>query len=176
MFKYLNIKNNQRGFSIVEVLIATFVFSIISIIVAINFTDVLRLQRRGFAAQNIQGETLFALELMAREIRVSQILSPNDLNCNLTTLTIDHPVNGLTTYTVSGGIISKTVGGNTFPITSSKVNFPRFNFCVKGAGINDEQPRVTIIASVRTANGQDGLQFDIQTTVSSRDVREEFLN
>ncbi len=167
--------NREAGFSLVELLITAFVFSIITIVVATNFVDILNLQRRGFAAQTIQEEALFATEMMAREIRVSQIQGPDNLNCNLISLTIDHPINGLTVYTVASGVISKTVGGQTFPITSSNVNFSRLNFCVRGTGIDDEQPRVTIVASIRSTGGED-LQFDIQTTVSSRDLREEFLN
>ena len=166
----------NAGFGIVEVIVATFVFSLISIIVISGFVDTLRLQRRGFAAQVIQEETLSAFESMTREIRVSQIQSPDDSNCTLTSLNIDHPVSGAIVYSVSNGIINKTVGGNTFPVTSSKVNFVRLNFCIRGSGIDDEQPRITIIASVQTASGVDGLRFDTQTTVSSRDVREEFLN
>src|SRR3990167_10109857 len=115
MSKYRNIEiSDQRGFGIVELIVATFVFSIMSIIVATNFVDVLELQRRGFAAQVIQEEILFATEMMTREIRVSQIQSPDNLGCTLTTLSIDHPINGPTVYSVSGGVISKTVGGNTF--------------------------------------------------------------
>lgn len=170
----LRSQETTAGFGLVEVIVATFVFSIISVIVVTNFVDVLDLQRRGFAAQVIQEEALFAVEMMAKEIRVSQIQSPDDLNCNLTSLTIDHPINGTTTYSVSGGIISKAVGGNIFPITSSKINFSRLNFCVRGSGIDDEQPRITIVASIQTASGQGGLKFDMQTTVSSRDLREEF--
>ena len=165
----------MAGFGIVELLVATFVFSIMSVIVATNFVDILDLQRRGFAAQTIQEEILFTTEMMTREIRVSQVQSPDDLGCTLTSLSIDHPKNGPTVYSVSGGVVSKTVGGNTSSITSSKVNFSRLNFCVRGSGVDDEQPRVTIIASVRPTSGED-LQFDIQTSVSSRDVREEFLN
>lgn len=169
-------RNNQNGFSIVEVIVATFVFSIISIIAITNFVDILKLQKRGFAAQTIQGEALFAVESMSREIRVSQVSSPDDLNCNLTSLSVIHPINGTTNYTVSNGVISKTVGGNTFPITSSKVNFSRLNFCIRGAGIDDKQPRITIIASVKVINDPNNVSFDIQTTVSSRDLSEEFLD
>ena len=174
--RFGQLANKEGGFGMVELITAAFVFSIISIIVATNFVNVLNLQRRGFGAQKIQEETLFALESMAREIRVSQIQSPDDLGCNLTSLTMDHPISGSVRYSVSVGIINKTVGGNTFPITSAKINFTRLNFCVRGSGIDDEQPRVTIVASVQTASGREGLRFDIQTTISSRDVREEFLN
>lgn len=172
---FADLHYNQRGFGIVELIVTTFVFSIMSVIVTTNFVDILKLQRRGFAAQVIQEETLFVFEMMARDIRVSQIQSPNDLGCTLASLNIDHPVNGPTVYSISGGVINKTVSGNTFPITSSKVNFSRLNFCVRGSGIDGEQPRVTIISSMRPTNGED-LQFDIQTSVSSRDLREELLN
>ena len=165
----------QRGSTIVELLVAALVFSFMLIIVATNFVDILKLQRRGFDAQAIQENTLFALEMMTREIRVSQIKSLDNLMCNLTSLTISHPINGLTVYTVSGGLISKTVGGSAFSITSSKVNFSRLNFCVMGSGIDNEQPRVVIIASVRPTDGED-IQFDIQTSVSSRDLSEELIN
>lgn len=163
----------ERGFSIVEVVVTTLIFSIIVIIVATNFVDLLSLQRRGLAAQTIQEEALFAIESISREVRVSQIQGPDDLSCNSANLTITHPINGPTVYSVSSGIISKTVGGSTFPITSSKVKFSRLNFCTSGSGIDNRQPRVTIVASVQTASGLDGLRFDIQTTISSRDLREE---
>lgn len=177
MSKFKNIeRSNEKGFGIVELIVTTFVFSLISIIVATNFVDVLDLQRRGFSAQLIQEEALFAFETMAREIRVSQIQSPDDPNCNTASLTINHPVNGSTVYSVSNSIVNKTVGGNTFPITSSRVNFIRLGFCIRGSGVDNEQPRVTIIASVRTTEETNNLQFDIQTTVSSRDLREELSN
>ena len=147
-----------------------------SIIVATNFVDVLNLQRRSFATQTIQEEALFALESMTREIRVSQVQGPDSTDCSLTTLAINHPVSGSITYSVNNGVINKTVGGNTFPITSSKVNFSRLNFCVNGTGADDKQPRATIVTSVKMASGQNNLQFDIQTTVSSRDTSEELLN
>ncbi|MBI4158603.1 MAG: hypothetical protein HY505_03250 [Candidatus Yanofskybacteria bacterium] len=176
MSKYRNIEiSDQRGFGIVEIIVATFVFSIMTTIIATNFVDVLDLQRRGFAAQIIQEEILFAAEMMTREIRVSQIQSSDDLECATTSLTIDHPVNGSIIYSVGNGVINKTISGNTFPITSTKINFARLNFCVRGSGVDNEQPRVTIIASVQPTDGTD-LRFDIQTSVSSRDLREEFLN
>ena len=175
--KLLNLKRlgHQKGFTLIEVLITSFVFSIIILAVGGLFVQVIGNERRAFAAQKIQDNGLYIMELLAREIRVSQIKSLDNLMCNLTSLTISHPINGLTVYTVSGGLISKTVGGSTFSITSSKVNFSRLNFCVMGSGIDNEQPRVVIIASVRPADGEDS-QFDIQTSVSSRDLSEELIN
>jgi prepilin-type N-terminal cleavage/methylation domain-containing protein len=179
-FKFLilgfnKIKKQERGFTVVEVVISIFIFSIITMIVSGNFVDVLKLQKRGFSAQMIQEETLFVFEMMAREIRVSQIQSPNDLSCNTTNLVITHPINGITNFFLSNGVVNKTVGGTTFPLTSSKVTFTRLSFCIIGSGVDNFQPRITIIASVRPSNDYN-LQFDVQTTVSSRDLREELIN
>lgn len=167
---------NEKGFTVVELLVASLVFSIIMVVVGGSFVDLLRLQRRGFAAQTIQEETLFFLESMSREIRVAQITSPNQ--CNLTSLSINHPIKGAIQYAISGNVINKTIGGISSSITSSKVDFSGLRFCVSGAGIDDQQPRVTVIAPVRVANGvgPTDLIFNIQTTVSSRDVTEEFIN
>lgn len=160
----------------VELLVASLIFSFILIIVNSNFVDILDLQRRGFAAQLIQEETLYMLEAMSREIRVSQITSPNQ--CGITSLSINHPIHGPIQYSTNTGIVNKTVGGQTVPMTSSKLNFSNMTFCVTGAGLDDQQPRIMIKASIRVVGGSGptDLVFDIQTTVSSRDVTEEFIN
>src|SRR3990167_2313335 len=82
------------GFTIIEVLVSAFVFSIIAIVVGGLFVQILASERRAFACQKIQENGLFIMELMSREIRVSQIENQNSSNCSATTLTIQHPVNG----------------------------------------------------------------------------------
>ena len=51
MFKYLNIKKYQSGFTIVEVLITSLIFSIIAMTVSAIFIQIINLERRGFAVQ-----------------------------------------------------------------------------------------------------------------------------
>lgn len=164
------------GFTIIEVLVATFLFSIITIEVSAIFVQVVNLERRGFAIQKIQENALFALELMAREIRVSQITTV-DNNCTASSLDIVHPVNGNVSYVLNNGVIQRIADGVTTNLTSSDVVFVRLNFCVKGAPSNDNQtPRVAILTSIQNKTGKEIFQFDLQTTVSSRDVRSEFQN
>lgn len=171
---------NEKGFTIVEVLIASFVFSIIAIGISSIFIGILTNERRAFAAQKIEENEMFVLEMMARDIRVSKIDGPDDLNCGLTTLRINHPDKGFIDYTINTGtgIVTKTeeATGTTVDISSADVNFTRMNFCVRGSGTTDQkQTVVTIISSVQNRTGKEKLTFNVQTAVSSRSVETEFL-
>ncbi len=171
------IKKGEGGFTIVEVLIASFVFSIIAIGISSIFISILTNERRAFAAQKIEENEMFVLEMMARDIRVSKIDGPDDLNCGLTTLTIHHPDKGTIVYDLNAGIVRKTEGASPrVDISSADVNFTRMNFCVRGSATTDQkQTVVTIISSVQNRTGKEKLTFNVQTAVSSRSVETEFL-
>ncbi len=167
--------NNQKGFTIIEVLISAFVFSIIAIVVTGLFIQILKLQRRSFASQKVQENGLFVMELMSREIRVSQIANQESEDCTATSLTIEHPVNGTVTYSLSGDVLKRTSGGIVTDLSSTDVSFQRLNFCVMGSGTSDdEQARVAIIASIKNKTGKEIINTNLETAVSSRDVQTEF--
>ncbi|HZZ99218.1 MAG TPA: prepilin-type N-terminal cleavage/methylation domain-containing protein, partial [Candidatus Paceibacterota bacterium] len=152
--------NQQKGFTLVEMLVASLIFSIIVLAVSEIFVTVLTNQRRAFAAQQIEESGQFAMELMAREIRVSDITDQDSTDCSATTLTIDHPVNGTVVYSLNSGVLQRTADGVTTDISSSEVKFSRLNFCVAGSGPTDqEQARVAILAAVQNKSGRDTLTF-----------------
>jgi len=169
------LKNSQKGFTLVEIIISAFVFSIIAITVSGLFIQILALQRRAFASQKIQENGLFIMELMSREIRVSQIQNQESLNCTAPSLIINHPVNGTVTYTLTNGVLKRTADGVVTDLSSSTVAFSRLNFCIMGSGpTDDQQARVTILASIQNKTGKEILTTSFETTVSSRDVQTEF--
>lgn len=153
---------------------ASFVFSIIALTITLAFVRVLNLERRAFSAQIVQENSLYVLELMAREIRVADIQS-SDSNCSLTSLAMNHPVNGIVSYNLNNGIVQRIENGIATELSSAEVNFSRLNFCVNGAAGGDRKPtRVTILASVQNRTGKESVTFDLQTTITSRDVQSEF--
>lgn len=173
--------HNQSGFTLVEALTATFVFSLIVLGVSGVFVQILGNERQAFAAQKLQENGLYTLELMSREIRVSQVIDSDQSpvgdspNCTLTSLTIRHPVNGTVTYSLNSGTLERTVGGVTTDLSSSDVTFSRLNFCLLGSGTADKMTaRVGIIATLQNKTGKTILTFNLQTTVTSRDVQSEF--
>jgi len=179
--KIKKILNNCRGFTLVEVMATLVIFSLIAIEVGGIFIQIMSLERRSFASQKIQENSMSVLESIAREIRVSQIINQDSSDCSRTNLTISHPVSGPISYSLSSGVVQKTISDNgqlvTVPLNSSDVEFTKFNFCVKGSGIGDnQQARVTIVTIVKNKTGAEKVEYNLQTTISSRDISIELQN
>ena len=170
--------SNEKGFTVVEVLVTSLIFSIMAIAVSAIFIQIISIERRGFAAQKIQDNALLVLEEMSRDLRVSKISNQESADCTATTLTMTHPLKGSLVYRVSGGIVQRnTNGGGYIDISGSDVNFTRMNFCILGSLSNDNKsPKVTIVTSIQNRTGKEILQMNLQTSVSSRDVFDEFQN
>ncbi len=171
----------ESGFTIVEMTVAIFIFSIVMMGVGLTFVQILNLQRRGFGAQKVQENTMFMFELMAREIRVSRIENQDSLGCTATVLFMTHPVNGNVSYTydaINKKIIRTDVTG-TSDLNSSDVQVNRFNFCISGSGVNDDhQVRIGMLMQMqnKTDQPQNTIVFDLETAVTSRDITTEYQN
>src|SRR5258708_36870825 len=136
-------------------MITAFIFSIILLAVSGIFASLLDTQRRALATQKIQENGLYIMELMSREIRVSQIQNQDSADCSLTSLTIQHPINGIVTYALVGGVLERIASGETTNLSSSDVQFSKLNFCVLGSGPTDkQQARVTIVAAIQNKTGR----------------------
>ncbi len=166
--KFLRI---SAGFTLIELLVATFIFGIIMVIVGSAFVNSINLQRRALNIQQAQENANFVLEVMAKEIRVAQI-NTADTSCPATpanTLNVTHPVNGTIIYSLSNGKIHRNVNGVDSKISSNTVEYTRLQFCISGTtSLDDRQPRVTIIASVKSVKTKQQATIDFQTTLSQR--------
>ncbi len=182
----MTLKSRQLGFSLVEMLVATTVFTFVAASTSSLFVTALDLQRRAIGIQKIQENAQFALESIAREVRVSIVTSP-DASCDpidpvgTRTLTIEHPTNGTVTYeydtTTDIAVITRDAGGSgPLPITSSDVNFTFFAFCVTGSGDDDIQTRVTMPMTIESMAGRPSTRakVSLQTTIVSRDLSTDF--
>src|SRR3989344_707466 len=171
-------KIQERGFTIVEVLVTSLIFSVMALAVSAIFIQIINIQRRGFSVQKIQDNSLLVLEEMSRDMRVSKISNQESPNCTASSITLVHPIKGTLVYQAINGIIQRSVsGGNYLDVSSSDVNFTRMNFCILGSLPNDNQsPRITVVMSVQNRIGKEILQMNIQTSVASRDVFDEFQN
>jgi len=170
------IQDNQ-GFTIVEVIAAVFVFSVIVIAVGGIFVRAMQIERRNFAAQKVQENTLRAFEMMAREIRISRVTTA-DSSCLAQSISFVRPDIGTVDYTLNAGqILRNEASTGAVAITSSDVNFTKLNFCITGSVANDLKPtRVTVLAEIESTGIIDIYRYNIQTTVTSRDLSDDFQN
>ena len=162
--------HTQKGFTLIELLVAAAVFTYVVTSVTALFATALDLQRRASAVQKIEENAQFALESIAREVRVSTVQSPN--GCS-PTLAILHPVNGPITYRYDSmsGILLR----NDQPITASSVDITAFAFCVSGSGKDKQETRVTMPMTMAVVTGRSSSQVSVslETTVVSRDLSTE---
>lgn len=167
---------NENGFTVVEVLVTSLIFSIIAMSISAIFIQIINLERRAFAVQKIQDNALLVFEEISRDMRVSRISNQESPNCTATSITLIHPIKGTVIYQASSGTVQRSVnGGSYIDVSSSNVNFTKMNFCILGSLSNDNQsPRVSIVTSIQNRTGKDILQINLQTTVTSRDFTDEF--
>ena len=170
-----NLKPN--GFTLVEILVAVLIFSIVAVVFSSTFISSSKLQKRAFNIQQVEENASYILESMAKEIRVSRVSGP-DTNCPslpASTLSITHPVNGNIVYSLQGVSVQRTVGAIATTISSNTVEFTRLQFCISGTAIGDgKQPRVTILASMRSKSTLQRSSMDIQTAVSQRFLTDQY--
>ncbi|MEK7515117.1 MAG: prepilin-type N-terminal cleavage/methylation domain-containing protein [Patescibacteria group bacterium] len=166
----------KNGFTLVETVVATFVFSVVVIASQGVFGKALMVIKSGAAAQRVQESVQYALELMARDIRVSGISADQeDATCTLSQLTLVHPVLGMVIYRHDSTAVERTVDGLSGHITADDVLINSLSFCVRHAGFDGEQTRVTILldAIYNSEKASEQKELRVQTTVSLRDYETE---
>jgi len=163
--------NPNSGFTLIETLLVIFIFSLLMILMGGVFVSSLDLQRRAFNLQQAEENANFVLGSMAKEVRTSRISSP-DTNCPsspVSSLNLLNQYGENVTYSLSGNAIHRNVNGTDVVISSNTVEFARLQFCIFGTAVDDQQqPRVTIIASLKSVKTQQQAIIDIQATVSQR--------
>ncbi len=183
-------KNSKRinGFTLIEMVVALGVFSIIAVIVAGALLSMSDAQKKAIALRLAQDNIGYTFETMTKEIRTGHSyhcgigndyfnIAPRDcispggpsfIFINALGQTI---IYRLRLTSGQGQIERSANGGGTFSaLTSPEVNVNRLTFYVRGAPENDKlQPLVTIIL-----NGTAGetarvkTSINVQTTISQR--------
>lgn len=154
----------NRGFTLIELLVALAVFAVVIVLAVDIFLRGLEGQRKSSALQLVQENGRYALELMAREIRMSTI-NTSERQSNILEITA-YKSSGSedVSYELSGGQILR----NSQAITSEKVKVSSLNFYIRK---NNIQPNVTITMTIETfgEKASQKSKINLETTISSRD-------
>ncbi|MBI2454430.1 MAG: prepilin-type N-terminal cleavage/methylation domain-containing protein [Parcubacteria group bacterium] len=162
---------HDRGFTLVELIVAIAVFATVVTVVSSIFVSSVGSQRKNVNNQDVLDNARYVLETMGRSIRQSVIVTGNGTG---STLTVNHPTKGVTTYVLDNSQVKESVGGNTVALSSSNVSVQGLTFIVQGNGSTDNiQPKVTISISLKNAQGAASTESiaNLQTTVTPRNLQ-----
>ena len=180
----------KKGFTLVEMITAVAIFSMVMVIAMGSLLSVLNANKQNQAIQTAVNNLNLAMEMMSREIRVGSvyhcgsdgavaITDPQNCSTGKDYLSFLSFEGNQIVYTVDGGRIKRSdEGGSNFLfLTSNKVVIESLAFYVVGAekvsGVSDDiQPRALISVGGHVDLGSIGdrgrSSFNLQTTVSQR--------
>ena len=168
-----HITHNKKGFTLIEILVAITIFSILITIVLGIFSSTLQIRQRYNQIKEIEDNARYTMELMSREIRMAQSIdageatSPPDSEIDFTNSFAEAisfcRADSTGTCDSSGDYLAK----NNTVLTSNKVKITNLTFYVNNFDlVNGPHPRVTI--SMTMSSNDDSVSMNFQTTVSLR--------
>lgn len=179
-------KQKQQGFSLLELIVAVGIFSIAATVVVGSFLSLLTAQRRAAANQQAMDNIRFAMDAMAKEIRVGSSyergcadphLEPGDDPDPCSAIVFNNPEGDRVVYrwsdTATGSVLEKAKNINTSSTCFSELGNPTTNSCIGEGFVSITDPRVRIddvkMYIIGSATG-DGLQpyalLNIEATVN----------
>ncbi len=181
IFNFLRGMKN-RGFTLVEILVAVAIFSITIGAISGIFVSVLQIQRRGLSNQEIIDSISYNLEYMSRALRMArkqtaQLPSCIDNGLNYKITRAGNGINFLDYQGVcreiylNGGRIYLDNDNSPLTPTALEVSSLKFNL-IGESDADNLQPRVTIAFTIKnkTQDPKGQVQLNIQTTVSQREL------
>jgi prepilin-type N-terminal cleavage/methylation domain-containing protein len=158
----------KRGFSLIEIIVAIGVFSVVSTIAVGALLSLSSAQKKAFNIQTNQDNIRYALETMAREIRTGASYQGV---ADHSRIQFKNSRGQVVVYTLNGtNTIIKSVdaGVNFYPVTAPEVQVSNLYFYITGESTSDNyQPRVTITMRADTPGvGVLNSQLELQTTIS----------
>lgn len=159
-------KNNESGLTMIELIVAVGIFSLVIGMISGIFVLALASQRRVIALRNVEDNARFTVEAMSREIRTGKTFSSVGSSLSFTNAKGEAII-----YRLNNKMVEKSFdGGATYSaLTGAEVTIDYLNFYLMGQAAGDGlQPRVTITIGITGRVGNQSANLKNQTTVSER--------
>lgn len=183
--KNVRAKNKYLGFSLVEMIIAIFVFSVIMTTVTATFVSVINTRKKVKAVQQDVEDARFAMELMAKTLRTSHVVSPTLPSTVSDIKVFDYSQSKCIEYRLAGNKLQSGEATAVDEVACATATPGPFSDMTSGYLNNlslDVIPssgttrgKVTIAMKIcynLTCSGANSDAVNIQTTVSLRDYEE----
>lgn len=193
----MKIVKNQKGTSLLEMIVAISLFSIVLLTTLTVFQSAIEGQARTIATQSTQESLRYVLEMMSKEVRMAKgsltggscITTPRFKVYNTnesftqnegTELYFENKDSQCVTYRLLNGqiVVSRrdAITNITYPVTLNNITVNNLRFLIDDNVVNisgDIQPKVTIRLSAEMEIGKEinKRPITVETTISSRHYR-----
>lgn len=170
-------RNNCRGFSLIEVLVSLFVFTLVMVAASQIFTQSFNGYRYAKSLQRDIENAQYLSGILSKELRTATIVDPNDLTDNAQSIQFYEHSQGLCIqYRISGGTLQVARENSSGPSTCNGASLSSFTVVSSGT-ISGGFDVIPSSASPRTVGRvtlalriSEGAHSEvIQSTVSLRD-------
>jgi prepilin-type N-terminal cleavage/methylation domain-containing protein len=164
---------SDKGFTMVELIVAMSVFIVLLTVAVGAFVKIMRTQRGLVDRMAVNSNTGLVLEQIIREIRTGYFFCGDGTSaCNINSASsikfINHEGKSIS-YSLSGGAITQTIGGDSVVLTAADVLIKDLNFQVTQANGSICNPwRITVKMKIASRDSETERDVKIQSTVSSR--------
>lgn len=159
----------RRGFTLVELIVATAIFSVVITMVIGAFSMAIKAQKKVIALQNIQENAKFILEFLAKEVRMGTISTANGIRTNLVFIRSDETS---ITYVFTDGKITR----NGVAMNADEVEIIG-RFYINGVGPDNLQPKLTVVMQLKALGSEfeEETIINVESTLSQRVIDESDL-
>jgi len=166
---------NNKGFTLIEILVVVLIFSIIMGAVTSIFASALKLQRYNLSNQQLLSQTSYVMEYMSRAIRMARkdtmmscIDGSNYYQENTSSIEFLTYHNECWKFYLEGTRLKVDKDGQSYYLISDDFIVNSFTIDVIGDVADNDQPKVEICLEIEGDVLGDNPKIQIQTTVSQR--------
>lgn len=162
------LSKKPKGFTMPEVLISIGLFTIIMAVTSAAFLTGLRSQRQTIAILNANDNLAYALEMIARDIRMgTSFFAPLEDQLSFLNYRDEAVV-----YRLNNKTIERSVAGGEFePVTAQSIRIENLAFILTGEKRYDnKQIQITIKMKIASKFSSQEIINDLQTTISPRNL------
>lgn len=158
----------QKGFTLVELLVYFGLFSILLIVINSLFITSLEQQTQDLARSALQQESEYILSKLKYDIyNADYVTLPADVGDQSQSLVLVK--NGVTsTYALAGERLTKSSGGETWSLTSSRVEVSNLQFQNQSGSDLSQTIGITVVINSYQEDGKASSTRTISTSVTRR--------
>lgn len=178
----------SKGYTLIELLIALAVFTIIIVMIAGLISRLVLIERRNIAEQAMQEDIRFAFEIFSRETRLAFASTFALADSSGSSVVMRNQNGACVNYRLRNGVFERaevnaggadctgaSFGDRYAPLTSNRIKIERLRFDLPDSVFNqrdnrlDRQGFITLMLQAKGASAPTP-PLDLQTTVTSRQV------